>query len=314
MSSAATVELGNGESPSPPNAPRNEAIAVSETLFCGSSQPLTHVEYCHLRLPSPIQILPITYATSESKEPTLSPPRSSSNGCGTLVHTSATPRRGEHGALVWRAPKSGAMDVVLVLEDKYVPRVMKTRRAGCGCARRPVGCAVCGNPLGAIVVPCRAHTGSDSPTQTPVYEFAPSAVSPPLPPVALPVPVPVRPAQPRFPPPPTFRTPAEANEYYTIRLNNALRLLETRAPGDPSRTAELDATQESLALIQQDTARMQQEAAQIRLETARMERDSALMRQEILRLEPGRNDPRTVGASPRVFIPPSALPPASLPP
>ncbi|KAJ7865875.1 hypothetical protein B0H14DRAFT_3442681 [Mycena olivaceomarginata] len=73
--------------------------------------------------------------------------------------------------------------VVLPLDDKYVPLELKTvmerRREGCGCMRNPTGCAVCGNPLGVLTVHCTVHTNVEG--QPSVYDFLPSAVSPPMP-------------------------------------------------------------------------------------------------------------------------------------
>ncbi|KAJ7113134.1 hypothetical protein C8R44DRAFT_856130 [Mycena epipterygia] len=147
------------------------------TLFCGAPQPLTAVDFDPQR-PWSVQFLPIEAAPPPTKRSRPSPEKS--NGCGATVHTAGVPKR---AGTMWRGSRPGLSDVVLPLEDKYVPRalksVMKTRREGCGCLRSPVGCAVCGNPLGALIVHCPVHTHSESPSC--MYEFAPSAVSPPLP-------------------------------------------------------------------------------------------------------------------------------------
>ncbi|KAJ7815210.1 hypothetical protein B0H13DRAFT_2293454 [Mycena leptocephala] len=81
---------------------------------------------------------------------------------------------------MWRGSGGSTTDVVLPLNDKYVPLELKTvmeRRRGC--MRNPTGCAVCGNPLGVLTVHCTVHTNVEG--QLRVYDFLPSAVSPPMP-------------------------------------------------------------------------------------------------------------------------------------
>ncbi|KAJ7862773.1 hypothetical protein B0H14DRAFT_2739732 [Mycena olivaceomarginata] len=98
-----------------------------------------------------------------------------------------------------QAPTTG---VVHPLDDKYVPLELKTvmerRREGCGCMRNPTGCAVCGNPLGVLTVHCTVHTNVEG--QPSVYDFLPSAVSPPMPAESSP-----RTRRARHPPTPTPR-------------------------------------------------------------------------------------------------------------
>lgn len=118
--------------------PRVEVPGV--TLFCGAPQPLTAVDFDHQR-PWSVQFLPMEATPPLPKRSRPSPEKS--NGCGATVHTAGVPKR---AGTLWRASRPGLSDVVLPLEDKYVPRtlksVMKTRREGCGCLRSPVGCAV----------------------------------------------------------------------------------------------------------------------------------------------------------------------------
>ncbi|KAJ7081128.1 hypothetical protein B0H15DRAFT_803736 [Mycena belliarum] len=174
--------------------PRRSRAVTATPLFCGAVQPFDGADVDAHR-PGRVQVLPIEYGEMRGLEgrenarkrlssdrDTMARAPARSNGCGTLVHAGATPQR--RGSMTqWRGNREGAADVVVPLEDKYVPDALKgavqTRREGCGCLRSPIGCAVCGNPLGAVIAHCTVHTHFDSPPV--LYEFAPSAVSPPLP-------------------------------------------------------------------------------------------------------------------------------------
>ncbi|KAJ7712531.1 hypothetical protein B0H14DRAFT_3902212 [Mycena olivaceomarginata] len=113
------------------------------TLFCGAPQPLSAADL-DSQEPWRVQFLPIQDAPPPRKRQRLDRPKS--NGCGAAVHNAAIPK-----SAIWHGADANATDVVLPLDDKYVPQVlttiMKTRREECGCLRNPVGCAVCGNPL-----------------------------------------------------------------------------------------------------------------------------------------------------------------------
>ncbi|KAJ7503707.1 hypothetical protein B0H11DRAFT_562935 [Mycena galericulata] len=146
-------------------------------LFCGAEQPPDERNF-DAHYPGRAQILPIEYAPLlQCLKPLVEP---KSNGCGTQVHTSVVPNRGGN---IWVGSSKDLTDSVVALEDKYVPKalkkVLKTQRQDCGCLRRPVGCAVCGNALGMRVVHCTTHSESSSPSF--LYEFVPSGVSPPFP-------------------------------------------------------------------------------------------------------------------------------------
>ncbi|KAJ7106578.1 hypothetical protein C8R44DRAFT_805548 [Mycena epipterygia] len=144
-------------------------------LFCGAEQPPGEGDFDAHR-PWRVQILPMEDSPPPAKRQKIT----KSNGCGALIHTAARPT---NGRLAWGGSHAEMTDVVLALEDKYVPPalqdLMKTRRDSCGCLRSPVGCAACGNPLGALITHCNVHTYFDLPPT--VCEFADSAVSPPLP-------------------------------------------------------------------------------------------------------------------------------------
>ncbi|KAJ7903934.1 hypothetical protein B0H13DRAFT_2025501 [Mycena leptocephala] len=151
--------------------PQHHAPVVGSTstiLFCGAPQPLTAADF-DSQEPWRIQFLLI----QDPPPPRLDRPKS--NGCGAKVHNGAIPKRA-----VWHGAHASATHVVLPLDDEYVPQALKTvvetRRKDCGCSRNPVGCAVCGNTLGVLIVGCAIHAYLES-----TYEFVPSAVSPPIP-------------------------------------------------------------------------------------------------------------------------------------
>ncbi|KAJ7828700.1 hypothetical protein B0H14DRAFT_3873265 [Mycena olivaceomarginata] len=135
------------------------------TLFCGAPQPLSAADL-DSQEPWRVQFLPIQDAPPPRKRQRLDRPKS--NGCGAAVHNAAIPK-----SAIWHGADANATDVVLPLDDKYVPQVlttiMKTRREECGCLRNPVGCAVCGNPLVALIVHCTVHTHLESIPSA--YEF-----------------------------------------------------------------------------------------------------------------------------------------------
>ncbi|KAF7346907.1 Leunig-like protein [Mycena venus] len=60
--------------------------------------------------------------------------------------------------------------------------------AACGCVMNGVGCAVCGNPLGAVQTYCSTHSfrGSTALPKSSTYIFVPSAVTPTPAPSSLP--------------------------------------------------------------------------------------------------------------------------------
>ncbi|KAF7292624.1 hypothetical protein MIND_01160300 [Mycena indigotica] len=121
-------------------------------------------------LPNPLPIA--------SPSPSSSPTRT--NGCGTRVHASAYWAGGR-----WVAPPEGVSAAVIPLESTYfdpdAARMLELGgAAGCGCAARGVGCAVCGNALGALFTPCRTHTarGTGALRRQQHYIFLPGHVSP----------------------------------------------------------------------------------------------------------------------------------------
>ncbi|KAJ7063669.1 hypothetical protein C8F01DRAFT_86833 [Mycena amicta] len=146
---------------------------VPVALFCGADNGIEWDE----RRPCRIQIVP--------DEDTLSPPRKRqrrSNGCGTRIHGEAYPNKR------WIGLPDGVSRDVIHLGDEYfsssAKRGLMLGKGRCECTRTGMGCAICGNPLGAFFRPCERHFSLLSHSSTlsqPHYVFLGSAVSPPLP-------------------------------------------------------------------------------------------------------------------------------------
>ncbi|KAJ7199366.1 hypothetical protein GGX14DRAFT_545068 [Mycena pura] len=104
----------------------------------------------------------------------------STTGCGARVHAGAQAARSRGR---WMGPVDGVAATVVPLADDYFSEedrsVLELRAEGCGCRVDGVGCAICGNSLGALFTPCAAHTSRSSARQT-HYTFLPVAVSPPI--------------------------------------------------------------------------------------------------------------------------------------
>ncbi|KAJ7693259.1 hypothetical protein B0H14DRAFT_3531218 [Mycena olivaceomarginata] len=84
----------------------------------------------------------------------------------------------------WRAGVAGASSTVIPLDRAYfsaaVAMDLDIYEKQCGCARRGVGCMICGNALGSLYTPCAAHGGQmGDPAMR--YAFLPAAVSSPVP-------------------------------------------------------------------------------------------------------------------------------------
>ncbi|KAJ7440508.1 hypothetical protein B0H11DRAFT_543223 [Mycena galericulata] len=153
------------------------------TIYCGAEDVLTsgdifQSDYDEHR-PWSVQILP--------EDPLPPPPRcknsiTRSNGCGAPVHYGArSVRRGQR----WYGWKEGLASTVVPLDSVYFP-LETTKSWGpmngeseCGCSTSGIGCAVCGNPLGARIMRCASHSVyAATPADRDVYTFLPSAVSP----------------------------------------------------------------------------------------------------------------------------------------
>ncbi|KAK7008507.1 hypothetical protein R3P38DRAFT_1604832 [Favolaschia claudopus] len=110
-----------------------------------------------------------------------------STGCAARVHARAHAHVLPGGRRCWVGyPNSESLEVVwhtvIPLERMYFRDAEERAMLGldegqgnCACVVEAVGCAVCGNPLGALHKPCRVHQSRKGPAH---YLFLPSAVSP----------------------------------------------------------------------------------------------------------------------------------------
>ncbi|KAF8144506.1 hypothetical protein K438DRAFT_2029145 [Mycena galopus ATCC 62051] len=110
-----------------------------------------------------------------------------SNGCGARVHGAVSlPRqsRNLNQLHCWYGEEENVAETVVPLERIYFPQtlreVLDLRDDTCGCVMKGVGCAVCGNPLGAVQTHCSTHSfrGSTALPKSSTYFFGPSAVTP----------------------------------------------------------------------------------------------------------------------------------------
>ncbi|KAJ7059531.1 hypothetical protein C8F01DRAFT_216115 [Mycena amicta] len=136
-------------------------------------------------VPQPLPLpLPLPQPSSSSSPSTSS---SESTGCGARVHAAAHPARAGGRWVAQSQTDDLNASVVIPLPSVYFSdedrRVLELgRTTACGCGSEGVGCAICGNPLGALFTPCRTHTSrsSGSLRRQQHYVFLPSAVSPPI--------------------------------------------------------------------------------------------------------------------------------------
>ncbi|KAF7353511.1 hypothetical protein MSAN_01540700 [Mycena sanguinolenta] len=166
----------------------------SFAIFCGAHEPITsdnilESDYDEHR-PGVVQILPETLSFSSlvSKEARTT----RSNGCGTRLHGAmSSPRssqsRTPNQPQCWYGEEKNVAETVVPLERRYFPQTLwealdlchDIGTAACGCVMNGVGCAVCGNPLGAVQTYCSGHSfrGSNAPRKGSTYIFAHSAVT-----------------------------------------------------------------------------------------------------------------------------------------
>ncbi|KAJ7491107.1 hypothetical protein FB451DRAFT_631441 [Mycena latifolia] len=156
---------------------RSETSALpAVVLYCGADQE-TECDWDENR-PWVIEMLPETTAPPPARKR-----QKRSNGCGARIHAHAVPDRR------WRGLMDGVSGDVVPLQDEYFTPDMKRElslgKDRCGCARSGVGCAICGNAIGALFTPCTRHTPSSPNTNfsSSHYTFLRAAVSPPLPPL-----------------------------------------------------------------------------------------------------------------------------------
>ncbi|KAM6496478.1 hypothetical protein JOM56_009184 [Amanita muscaria] len=162
-------------------------------LRCGGNEPdddgFEPVAAPPSSLPFVPSILPLSPSRPQQQASAPSSSRTqkrSTNGCGTIIHYKAAPLS---KIRTWTA-RTEATDQVVHLDSCYFdsPIVGKIVPSTCGCVREGVGCAVCGNPLGTLYIPCktaidlssrspRSSSSSSSPPKLHIYSFFPSAVS-----------------------------------------------------------------------------------------------------------------------------------------
>lgn len=112
------------------------------TLFCGGDVSDSDEDFndqpCTLFVPSPLPAYPVS---PSSTSPPACPYRRKkrTNGCGALLHMTATPRQRQ---CIWSA-KGEASSAVIDMEPYYFDKesVAKIVRSACGCVREGVGCA-----------------------------------------------------------------------------------------------------------------------------------------------------------------------------
>ncbi|KAJ6459115.1 hypothetical protein C8R47DRAFT_1328035 [Mycena vitilis] len=148
-----------------------------EILYCGSIQPLTSQQLIEPH--QPLDPLSASLAAQNQSEPRQQMLLQSS-GCGAQVHVGAVSE-----FRLWSGDTTGVARTVIALDERYVntqsgAMLDSPGHEGCGCGSQYVGCAICGNHLGALFTPCATHT-SPSYALPAVYTFLPSAVSPPIP-------------------------------------------------------------------------------------------------------------------------------------
>ncbi|KAJ7347227.1 hypothetical protein DFH08DRAFT_936817, partial [Mycena albidolilacea] len=158
----------------PPSATRT-TVGRSQVLFCGSEQPFIAESFHPPRLASHLLTPFLPGEPAAGQRPQM---LRRSSGCGAQVHIRASAEFG-----LWTGLAHRQAYTVIPLDAQYVSNeavalLARPGRQGCGCANEFVGCAVCGNHLGARLTPCTAHVLSLGPG---TYTFLPSSVSPPHP-------------------------------------------------------------------------------------------------------------------------------------
>ncbi|KAJ7924490.1 hypothetical protein B0H13DRAFT_1977771 [Mycena leptocephala] len=111
-----------------------------------------------------------------------SPQSQTLGGCGAQVHM-----RASSAVRHWYGDEDAISPTVVPLETRYFSqeqRAALARGRRCGCRLEGVGCAVCGNPLGAQHKPSARFSSCSH--QQDAYLFLSSAVSPHRPPLCKP--------------------------------------------------------------------------------------------------------------------------------
>ncbi|KAJ7723865.1 hypothetical protein B0H14DRAFT_3621871 [Mycena olivaceomarginata] len=153
-----------------------DSTAPGIALSCGAeheADPATD-DWWDARRPAVVPFLPWPSEQPQDRTAPQRPPRRST-GCSARVHPRA---HAAHDGERWVGyVEDMECTVVVRLDDQYFRKrsTLGLSGAGCGCVVDGVGCTVCGNALGALHIPCRAHRTRKGPAH---YVFLPSAVSP----------------------------------------------------------------------------------------------------------------------------------------
>ncbi|KAF7351643.1 hypothetical protein MSAN_01596900 [Mycena sanguinolenta] len=154
--------------------------APGTALLCGSEHDPDPAEddWWDARRPAAVPFLPLPFDQERtSPQPGTRAPRTSS-GCGAPIHARAHATRGGGH---WVGYTEDVERTVVRLDSQYFSAedrsALGLETAGCGCVVDGVGCAVCGNALGALHTPCHVHQSRKGQAH---YVFLPSAVSPPI--------------------------------------------------------------------------------------------------------------------------------------
>ncbi|KLO05026.1 hypothetical protein SCHPADRAFT_947247 [Schizopora paradoxa] len=133
------------------------------SLYCGFEEWDFSSSYDE---PYELSPFPLPFPSSRASSSKKTVPRRSfirSTGCGALIHTNGTPRTRDG---TWHA-KGKASECVVKLDKMYFKHGGLPKQFACGCRWHGVGCAVCGNPLGNVYIPCQAASspGADASQQ-----------------------------------------------------------------------------------------------------------------------------------------------------
>ncbi|KAG6844464.1 hypothetical protein H0H87_006747 [Tephrocybe sp. NHM501043] len=166
------------------------------TLFCGGDDPEPPYHPEVGSAPFRPSLLPLSAPSPSTSAPSK---KRRTNGCGALIHVSASPRRRPASTapagFTWHAASPAEVRIA-PLDACYFdePTRLRIQRSPCGCVREGIACATCGNPLGTRYAPCAASAPSHAPLPHPSrrpsypagirpavplfsYSFLPSAVT-----------------------------------------------------------------------------------------------------------------------------------------
>ncbi|KAJ7458984.1 hypothetical protein FB451DRAFT_1563820 [Mycena latifolia] len=168
------------------DAPDIDPAPEPSALWCGAARdvPPEEEDWWDAHRPAAVPFLPLPFDSPVPAPVPVRAPRRKSSGCGARVHIAAHPARTR---CYWVGWSEGVEGTVVPLGAEYfagTARELRFEWRRCGCTVEGVGCAVCGNALGARHAPCPAHTIAvhvPVPRKgAPHYVFLADAVSPPI--------------------------------------------------------------------------------------------------------------------------------------